>query len=209
MTIRVVVADDHLVVREGLRSLLRSLPSIELVAEAADGAQAIAAARTHRPDVVLMDLHMPGVDGITATRRLTGELPGVGVLVISMLEDDASVFAAMRAGARGYLLKGAGQDEIVRAVTAVARGEAIFGPGVAARVLQYLAAPPAPAFPELTPREREILGELAAGRGNAAIARRLGLSPRTVANHASNIFAKLQVADRAEAILRAREAGLG
>ncbi|EFC79810.1 response regulator transcription factor [Parafrankia sp. EUN1f] len=211
--VTVVVADDHLLIREGVRALLESIAALELVGQAADGDEVIEVVRRTRPDVVIMDLHMPGTDGITATRRITAEHPGVAVLVVTMMEDDASVFAAMRAGARGYLLKGADQDELRRAINAVANGEAIFGPGIAARVLDLLGRPPTArvnvAFPELTAREREILDHLAAGRSNSTIARSLALSPRTVANHVSNIFAKLQVADRTEAAIRAREAGFG
>jgi DNA-binding NarL/FixJ family response regulator len=165
----------------------------------------------HKPEVVVMDLQMPDLDGIEATREVLRAVPGVAVLVLTMYDDDDSVFAAMRAGARGYLLKGASQDEIASAITAVANGQAIFGPGVASRVLGYFAAPPrvdAP-FPELTGREREVLDLIAAGLTNAVIASRLGLSGKTVANHISNIFAKLQVAGRAEAIARARKEGLG
>jgi DNA-binding NarL/FixJ family response regulator len=211
--IRVVVADDHPLIRAGVRALLLSLDDLDLVGEAADGDEAIAVARATRPDVILMDLHMPGTDGVTATRSITTELPGTAVLVVTMVEDDASVFAAMCAGARGYLLKGADQDELCRAVSAVANGEAIFGSRIAARVLGLLTAPqPAPPevpFPQLTDRERQVLDELAAGRANASIARALNVSTRTVANHVSAIFAKLQLADRAETIVRAREAGLG
>ena len=165
----------------------------------------------HRPDVAILDLQMPGQDGFAATREIRRVAPDVAVLVLTMSDDDDSVFAAMRAGARGYLVKGAEQEEIGRAVRAVASGEAIFGPGVAQRVLRFFATPVpvADPFPQLTAREREILDLLAAGLANSAIAVRLGLSPKTVANHLSSIFAKLQVADRAQAILRAREAGLG
>ncbi|GAB3753511.1 response regulator transcription factor [Microlunatus parietis] len=208
--IRVVLADDHPVVRAGLSALLGSMPDIEVVGVAADGRAAIKEVVLHRPDVAMLDLGMPELDGFAATREIVRALPGVAVLILTMFDDDDSVFAAMRAGASGYVVKGAEQDELARAIRAVAAGEAIFSPGVAQRVLKFLTAPPAPAdpFPELTPREREILGLLAAAQPNAAIARRLGLSPKTVANHLSSIFAKLQVADRATAILRAREAGL-
>lgn len=208
--IRVVLADDHPVVRAGLSALLGSMPDVEVVGVAADGRAAIKEVVLHRPDVAMLDLGMPELDGFAATREIVRALPGVAVLILTMFDDDDSVFAAMRAGASGYVVKGAEQDELARAIRAVAAGEAIFSPGVAQRVLKFLTAPPVPAdpFPELTPREREILGLLADAQPNAAIARRLGLSPKTVANHLSSIFTKLQVADRATAILRAREAGL-
>ena len=211
MTVRVVVADDHPIVRDGLRALLATLPDVDMVGEATTGREAVRAAVADRPDVIVMDLRMPDLDGTSATAEIGRVAPDVAVLVLTMLEDDDSVFAAMRAGARGYLVKGASQQEIVRAITAVAAGEAIFGPGVARRVLRYFASPPAaePAFPELSPREREVLDLIAGGLTNAAIAGRLGLSAKTVGNHTSAIFAKLQVAGRAEAIIRAREAGLG
>jgi len=212
MTVRVVVADDHPIVRDGLRALLASLPDVEMVGEATTGREAVRSAVTDRPDVIVMDLRMPDLDGATATAEICRVAPEVAVLVLTMFDDDESVFAAMRAGARGYLVKGASQQEIVRAITAVSAGEAIFGPGVARRVLRFFASPPAaaaPAFPELSPREREVLDLIAGGLTNAAIAGRLGLSAKTVGNHTSAIFAKLQVAGRAEAIIRAREAGLG
>ena len=212
MTVRVVVADDHPIVRDGLRALLTSIPDVELVGEATTGREAVRSAVTDRPDVIVMDLRMPDLDGAAATAEICRVAPDVAVLVLTMLDDDDSVFAAMRAGARGYLVKGASQQEIVRAITAVAAGEAIFGPGVARRVLRYFASPPATAasaFPELSPREREVLDLIAGGLTNAAIAGRLGLSAKTVGNHTSAIFAKLQVAGRAEAIIRAREAGFG
>jgi DNA-binding NarL/FixJ family response regulator len=210
-TVRVVLADDHPVVRAGLAALLGSLPDMQVVAVAADGRAAVKEVVLHRPHVAVLDLQMPGQDGFAAIREIGRAAPEVAVLVLTMFDDDESVFAAMRAGARGYVIKGAEQDEIGRAVRAVASGEAIFGPGVAERVLRFFATPPKAAdpFPELTAREREILGLLAAGLPNTAIATRLGLSPKTVANHLSSIFTKLQVADRAQAILRAREAGLG
>jgi DNA-binding NarL/FixJ family response regulator len=209
--VRVVLADDHPVVRDGLRSLLASLPGVELVGEAATGREAVREAVLHRPDVVVMDLHMPDLDGIAATRELARAVPSAAVLVLTMYDDDDSVFAAMRAGARGYLLKGAAQAEITGAIRAVAAGQAIFGPGVAARVLGYFAAPPRPdaTFPHLTAREREVLDLIAAGLTNAAVAARLGLAAKTVANNLSAIFTKLQVAGRAEAIAVARRGGLG
>ncbi len=214
--VRVVVADDHALIREGMRALLGTIAEMELVGEAADGAAAVAVVDELRPDVVLMDLHMPGVDGITATRRITAAHPGTAVLVVSMLDDDASLFAAMRAGARGYVLKGAEPDELRRAIVGVASGDAIFGPGIAARVLDLFrrgtaggtSAQPPP-FPELTEREREVLDHVARGRTNPVIARHLGVSPRTVANHVSNILGKLHATDRTDIALRARDAGLG
>ena len=211
--IRVLLADDHPVFRHGLRALLSALPDVEVVGEGTDGADAARLALELRPDVVVMDLQMPGVDGVSATREIVGALPECGVLVLTMFDDDESVFSAMRAGARGYLVKGADSPDVERAITAVARGEAIFGPGVAERVLGYLTRPLSArddvVFPELTEREREVLELLAAGHGNAAIASRLSLSPKTVRNNVSSIFSKLQVADRSEAIVRARRAGLG
>jgi DNA-binding NarL/FixJ family response regulator len=211
MTIRVLIADDHPLVRDGLKAALAAVPDVEVVAEAATGQAAVREALLHRPDVVVMDLQMPDTNGIEATRELGRALPSAAVLVLTMFDDDDSVFAAMRAGARGYVLKGAEQQEIARAITAVAAGEAIFGPAVATRVLAYFAAPPhaVSPFPELTSREREVLDLLAAGHNNHQIAQRLTLSAKTVANHLSAIFAKLQVADRTQAILRARDAGLG
>lgn len=212
MTIRVVVADDHPIVRTGLTALLGSLPDFEVVGVASDGREAVREVIATKPDVALLDLHMPGLDGIAATRELARIAPRVAVLVLTMYDDDESVFAAMRAGARGYLVKGVEQENIARAITSVAAGEAIFGPGVAQRVLSLLRSPPPSAevaFPELTTRERQVLDLLAAGLNNAAIGQRTGLAPKTVANNVSAIFAKLQVADRAQAIVRARDAGMG
>lgn len=210
--IRVLIADDHPMVRSGVRALLASVPNIEVVGEAADGEEACARALELQPDLILMDLHMPGLNGIEATRRILRASPHIGVLVLTMLEDDDSVFAAMRAGARGYLLKGADQDEVLRAITAAAHGEAIFSPQVAQRMVQYFAnmrpVLPARSFPDLTEREREILALIAVGKTNAEIAGELVLSPKTVSNHVSNIFSKLQVVDRAQAALRARQASI-
>jgi DNA-binding NarL/FixJ family response regulator len=210
---RIVVADDHPLYRRGLAALLGAQPGWEVIAQEADGVGAVTAAREHQPDVVVMDLRMPGLDGIEATRRIVSTSPHVAVLVLTMYEDDGSVFSAMRAGARGYLLKGADQAEIVRAVAAVAGGEAIFGASVATRILEFFAAPRPPrtevVFPQLTAREHEVLDLIAAGRSNTELAESLFLSPKTVRNHVSNIFAKLQVADRAQAIVLARDAGLG
>lgn len=212
MTVRIVLADDHPVVRGGLRALIDTLDGLELVGEAPDGEAAVREAQLLRPDVVLMDVRMPGIGGVEATRRIRAAAPATAVLMLTMYDDDATVLTAMRAGARGYLLKGAEQSEIVGAIHAVVAGQVIFGPGIAGLVLDYFAAPAAPVaapFPELTVREREILNLLASGRRTAAIAERLFLSPKTVSNHLTNVFTKLEVADRTEAILRAREGGLG
>ena len=211
--IHILVADDHQQFRAGIRAMLRHEAELELVGEVATGAEAINAAETLQPDVILMDLHMPEVNGIEATRQILETSPHIRILVLTMFEDDDSVFAALRVGARGYLLKGADKAEIVRAIRAVERGEAIFGPAIAQRLMHYFAAPrPSPAvlaFPELSEREREILTLIAQGWSNAEIAGRLVVSLKTVRNHVSNIFSKLQVVDRTEAILRARNAGLG
>ncbi len=210
--VRVLIADDHPLFRDGMRTLLGSLPNYEVTGEAANGADAVILARERQPDIVLMDLQMPQVNGIEATRQIVQTSPHIGVVVVTMFEDDDSVFAALRAGARGYVLKGADQAEIVRVLEAVMRGEALFGPSIAARLMSYFAAPRSQAqaglFPELTEREREVLHLIARGRSNADIAAELVLSLKTVRNHVSNIFSKLQVADRAEAMVRAREAGM-
>jgi DNA-binding NarL/FixJ family response regulator len=212
--IRVLVADDHPAYRRGLELMLAEVDDLEIVGMAETGVDAVELAGALAPDVVLMDLRMPDLDGIEATRRIKRRAPAAApaVVVLTMFDDDASVFTAMRAGARGYLLKGADQDEIVRAIRATAAGEAIFGPEVAARVVDHFAAgagSTAAAFPSLTEREREVLGMIAAGKGNAAIAHELMISLKTVRNHVSNIFTKLQVSDRAGAIVKARKAGLG
>jgi DNA-binding NarL/FixJ family response regulator len=210
--VRILIADDHPHFRAGLRALLLSAPDVEVVQEASDGDEAIRLAARLQPDVILMDLNMPGVGGIEATRRILRTSPHIAILVISMFEDDDSIFAALQAGARGYLLKGALKAEILRSIRAVTSGEAIFGPAIAKRLMQYFATPhpTAPdAFPELTDREREVLALIARHETNPEIAKKLHLSPKTVRNHVSNIFTKLQVADRAQAIIRAREAGLG
>jgi DNA-binding NarL/FixJ family response regulator len=208
----VLIADDHPLVLSGLRALLETLEGIEVVGEAADGRQAVSLALSLRPDVVVMDLQMPEVDGVEATRQIVSRLPGAAVLVLTMHDDDASVFAAIRVGARGYLLKGAAQEDVARAIAAVSRGEAIFGPALAGRLIQFFNAPPeAPSlpFPQLTEREREILDLMAGGLTNAEIAERLFLSSKTVSNNVSVIFDKLQVAGRPKAIVQARNAGLG
>ena len=211
--IRLLIADDHRVYREGIRVLLQDVEEVEVIGEAADGDQTVLQAERLRPDVILMDLKMPGTNGIEATRHIAARSPQVGILVLTMYDDDESVFSAMRAGARGYLLKDAEQAELLRAVHAVHRGEAIFSPTVARRLMGYFAALQttgrgAQAFPDLTVREQDVLRLIAEGLSNAAIAARLGLSIKTVQNHISSIFNKLQVADRAQAIVRAREAGL-
>jgi DNA-binding NarL/FixJ family response regulator len=212
-SIHVLIADDHPFYREGVRAMLRVAPEIEIVGEAANGDETLAQAESIQPDVILMDLKMPGMGGIETTRRILHASPHIGVLVLTMFEADETVFAAMRAGARGYLLKDADQEELIRAIKAVSRGEAIFSPTIAQRLVHYFAAlrPTAAdlVFPELTDREREILHLIAQGQGNVEIADQLVLSLKTVRNHVSNIYSKLQVADRAQAVIRAREAGLG
>ena len=211
-SISVLVADDHPVVRDGLRALIGSLPALTLVGEADTGSAAVRLAVSLRPDVVIMDLEMPDLDGIEATRQILRATPATAVLVLTMFEDDDKVHAALRAGARGYLLKGASQDEITRAISAVATGGAVFGAKVAARVIGRLADPPAapaPPFPRLSVREREVLDLLAAGLPTRGIAARLTLSEKTVANHLATILTKLGLASRAEAIVAARDAGLG
>lgn len=215
--IRILIADDHALFREGLRALFGALPDIEVVGDAADGETAVAQAAALQPDVVLMDIHMPGMNGLEATGRILSQQPGLGILMVTMLEDDGSVFAAMRAGARGYVLKGARPDEMLQAIRAVAAGQAIFGPGIAARMMNFfqslgassLPGKTATIFPELTEREREVLALMAQGAHNKDIADKLVISGKTVSNHITNIFGKLQVADRAQAVLKARQAGLG
>jgi DNA-binding NarL/FixJ family response regulator len=210
--LRVLIADDHPVFRSGLAAVLDRVASVDVVGEATTGHEAVSAAASLTPDVIVMDIQMPELNGIEATREIVRARPEVRVLVLTMFEDDDSVFSAMRAGARGYILKGADQTEIVRAIEALGHGDAIFGPGVANRVMQFFAGAaslsPKP-FPDLTDREREVLELVARGLGNAEITRRLVVSPKTVRNHVSNILSKLQVADRSQAIVRAREAGLG
>jgi DNA-binding NarL/FixJ family response regulator len=209
---RILIVDDHPVFRFGLRALLESQADMEVVDEVENGRDAVHAAQTLRPDVVLMDVNMPGLNGIEATRQITEEDGETAVLIITMFDDD-TVFTAMQAGARGYLLKGAQGDETLRAIRAVANGEVIFSPGVAGQMMAYFARGKKPGgdipFPELTPREREVLELLAEGLTNNAIAEELVLSPKTVRNQVSNIFGKLQVASRSEAIVKAREAGIG
>lgn len=217
MSIKVLIADDHVFYREGVRALLGNVQEIEVVGEASNGEEAIANTRELQPDVILMDLKMPGMNGIDATRRIHESHPGTGVLVITMFDDDDSVFAAMRAGARGYLLKDADKDEVVRAIVAVHRGEAIFSPAIAQRMMQYFSSSPSSPhkknqpdeFAGLTERELEILDLIAQGHNNMVISNKLSLSIKTVQNYVSSILTKLQVADRSQAIVRAREAGLG
>jgi DNA-binding NarL/FixJ family response regulator len=211
--IRVLIADDHQLFRDGLKALLLSAPDTEVAGEAATGREAIDLAAESQPDVILMDLQMPGVDGIEATRQIVRTSPHIKVLMVTMFDDDQSVFAAMRAGARGYILKGATREEMLRAIHAVGSGEAIFSPSIAARMMDFFATSrsvvPQEVFSDLTDREREILSLIAQGESNADIAEALTISIKTVRNHVSNIFSKLQVADRAQAVIRAREAGLG
>lgn len=206
---RVLIADDHPTFRDGLRLMLESSGEVEVVGEAVDGEAVIAHAAQLQPDLVLMDLQMPHTNGIEATRKIVAARPETRVIVLTMFEDDDSVFAAMRAGARGYLLKGAEREDILRAVRAVSSGDAVFGPSIATRLTEFFASAPRTVFPELTDREREVLDQIAAGRTNVQIADHLGLSLKTVRNHVSNIFNKLQVADRAAAIAKATDAGLG
>jgi DNA-binding NarL/FixJ family response regulator len=223
--IRILIADDHLFYREGVRTLLKGVPQVEIVGDATSGDDAVAQAAQLQPDIVLMDIKMPGLNGIEATRHIRQNQPRIGVLVVTMFDDDETVFAAMRAGARGYLLKDADREELVRAVSAVHRGEAIFSPAIAQRMVQYFAglagranAPErsvagssgsARPFPKLTEREREVLELIAQGHSNPAIAERLVLSVKTVQNHVSSILGKLQAVDRAQVIVRARDAGFG
>ncbi len=209
--IRVLIADDHPIFRDGMRGLLESVGDIDVVGEATTGEETVVLGGQLQPDVVLMDISMPGVDGIEATRRLLHTSPHIAVLIVTMFEDDDSVFAAMRAGARGYLLKGASQAQTLRAIRSVASGEAIFSPSIAERLIGFFSTPqlnPEPIFPELTEREREILALISEGLSNPEIADKLYLSLKTVRNHVSNIFSKLQVVDRAQAAIRAREVGL-
>lgn len=213
--IRILIADDHLFYREGVRTLLKGVSDIEIVGDAISGNDAVEQSAQLQPDVILMDIKMPGLNGIEATRQILQTQPSIGILIVTMFDDDDTVFAAMRAGARGYLLKDADRDELVRAVAAIHRGEAIFSPAIARRMMSYFARPAnaearsAQAFPELSDREREVLELMAKGHSNPAIASQLVVSIKTVQNHVSSIFNKLQVADRAQAIIRARNAGLG
>ena len=210
--IRVLIADDHPVFRDGLHALVDAAPDLDFVGEATTGVEAVDLAASGRPAVILMDLRMPELSGIEATRRILEADPTVGILIVTMSEDDESLFAAMRAGARGYIPKDAERGEILSAIRAAAVGEAVFGASIARRVAEFFAAPRSPAaepFPDLTERENEILELIAQGRSNGDIAGRLGITSKTVRNHVANVFNKLQVADRSQAIVRAREAVLG
>jgi len=210
--LRVLIADDHPLFRKGMRALLTATPGTEVIGEATTGQEAIELAAALQPDVILMDLQMPGINGIEATRQILHTSPHIRILVVTLFEDDASIFSALRAGARGYILKDAKEEEMLRAIRAVGSGEAIFSPAIATRLMDFFAAPrpaaPKEIFPTLTEREREILQMIARGRTNNDIAKELALSTKTVGNYVSNIFSKLQVADRAQAIIRARDAGL-
>ena len=212
-TLRVLIADDHPLVRSGMRALFQATDDLEVVGEAATGEEAVTLAANVQPDVIVMDLRMPGLGGIEATRRILQHSPHSRILVVTLLEDDDSLFAALRAGARGYVLKEASEQEVLRAIRTVGTGEAIFSSTMAQRLIAFFATPattvPPVPFPELTEREREILTMIAQGRSNSEIAQRLVISMKTVRNYISSIFSKLQVADRAQAIVRAREAGLG
>ena len=217
MPIKVLIADDHVFYREGVHAFLENAADITVVGQAGNGDEALTKAKELEPNVILMDLKMPGTNGIEATRHIHETNPNIGVLVLTMFDDDDSVFAAMRAGARGYLLKDADKDEVVRAIVAVERGEAIFSPAIAQRMIKYFSAGPSShnkknqpdEFAELTERELEILDLIAHGHNNLTISNKLSLSIKTVQNYVSSILTKLQVADRSQAIVRAREAGLG
>lgn len=216
MPIKVLIADDHVFYREGVRAFLENESDIEVVGEAGNGEEVLAMTAELKPDIILMDLKMPGINGIEATRRIHETDPEIGVLTLTMFDDDDSVFAAMRAGARGYLLKDAGKNQVIRAIVAVKGGEAIFSPAIAGRMIKFFSAPIQSApkkgsdeFAELTEREFEILELVARGQSNKEISNRLSLSVKTVQNYVSSILAKLQVADRLQAMIRAREAGLG
>lgn len=215
-TIRLLIVDDHALFREGLRALFSAITDIELVGEATTGQEALGIVEELQPDVVLMDIDMPGMSGVEATRSILRKTPTTGIVMVTMLEDDASVFSAMRAGARGYVLKGAQPKELLQTIRAVASGQALFGPAIATRMMRFFneqeahfkASLPEEAFPELTPRELEVLELIGQGDKNSDIAEKLVISNKTVRNHITNIFSKLQVADRAQAIIKARDAGL-
>jgi DNA-binding NarL/FixJ family response regulator len=212
VSIRVLLVDDHVLVRDGLAALLDGLGGFDIVGEAGTGEEAVKQAQLLRPDVVLMDVRLPDIDGVEATRRIRTALPDTAVLMLTMFDDDATVFAAMRAGAQGYLLKDAEPEDVAGGIRAVTSGQAIFGPGIAQRMLTFLsAAQPALdyPFPQLTERERLILERLADGRRTAEIATELSLARKTISNQLTSVFAKLGVADRAEAVVKAYESGLG
>jgi DNA-binding NarL/FixJ family response regulator len=211
--VRVVIADDHPMFRFGLAAALAESGDVLVVGEASSGQQLLDVATATSPDVVITDLHMPGLDGVSATSELLSRRPDLAVLVVTMLDDDESIFAALRAGARGYLVKGATGTQIIAAVQALGRGETVYGGAVARRITDFFLAGTqgyaGRVFPELTPRERDVLDLVAAGRNNVAIGRALGLSDKTVRNHLASVLTKLQAHDRAEVIVKARQAGLG
>jgi len=215
--IRVLIADDHALFREGVNAILKSVSDIEIVGEAGNGQDALTLASDLKPDVILMDIQMPDINGVEATQRILEIHSDVGIIIVTMLEDDDSLFSAMRAGARGYVLKGADKAEMLKSIRAVASGEALFGPAIAGRLLNLFHNNPSQpkseslstAFPDLTDREREILSFIARGDTNTDIAEQLTISLKTVRNHVSSIFNKLQVTNRAQAAIRARDAGLG
>jgi DNA-binding NarL/FixJ family response regulator len=207
--IRVLIADDHTIFRKGVRALLNSLPNMEVVGEAEDGESVIQMANELQPDVILMDIQMPNMNGVEATRQIVNDNPDIGIIMLTMFDDDNSTFSAMRAGAKGYILKGASQAEMIRSIEGVANGQAVFGAGVAMQMVNFFANTKASdPFPELTEREHEVLKLIADGHSNSEIAEALVISPKTLRNHISNIFSKLQVSDRMQAIKRARDAGL-
>jgi DNA-binding NarL/FixJ family response regulator len=212
--LRILIADDHPLFRKGIRALIETMPDVALIGEAQSGQEAVDLALAHQPDIVLMDLHMPGGSGLSATRELNKRSPNIRILVVTLYEDNDSIFTALRAGAHGYILKYANEEEMMRAIRAVANNEAIFSASAAERMLSHFAAEPETTkaeypFPDLTPREREVLGLVAQGYTNQAIADKLVLSPKTVRNQVSIVFSKLQVGSRTEAIIKARDAGLG
>jgi DNA-binding NarL/FixJ family response regulator len=211
--VRILIVDDHTLFRDGLRAILKAVSDFEIVGEAATGEEAIDKVSTLKPDIILMDIQMPDMNGVEATNKILKEHPEMGIIILTMLEDNDSLFSALRAGARGYVLKGADKAEMVKSIRAVANGEALFGPAIANRLTKFFKHPGGmskqSAFPELTDREREVLEVIAQARNNQEIAEILHISMKTVSNHISNIYNKLQVADRTEAIFKARDAGLG